>query len=331
MTAQLNTMTMTNSDVIINIKVIGDNYDYILLPDNTITRSTSINYKVSSNGIYNFVSYDKDGKSSTKIIPINNIDKVKPTGVCQAFVYNDYTKVYVNPNSSKKISNYNYVVNGISSGVIVSNNYQTNIIDVINAKVIIKDSIGNNNTLICEIVDMKKPIYTSNRCTSDYIYEGTRYSLTEQEKKKVAAMVYAEYASDLDGMKAVASHMANLYEFKKWGGYAGGSFYGYISNSMWYAERTRNWTYYNDLAMEAVNDCIVNGNRTLPLYIDEFDLFPNDIHNPLDGNSYVRELTEIRNYHGAVGKFWCLSQNEAKTDANIFFYTSEKYKNLVSK
>lgn len=331
MTAQLSTNNMTNNDVIINIKVIGNNYDYVLLPDDTITRSDNINYKVSSNGVYNFVAYDSDGKSTTKIIPVNNIDKVKPTGVCQAFLYRDYTKVYVNPSSLKKISNYNYIVNGVSSGEIVSNNYQTNDVDIMSANVIIKDSIGNSNTITCEFVDMKTPIYTSNRCTSEYIYEGTRYSLSEQEKKKIAAMVYAEYGDDLDGMKAVASHMANLYEFKKWGGYTKSSFYGYISTSLWYAERTRNWTYYNNLAIEAVNDCIVNGNRTLPLYIDEFDMFPNDVYDPLDGDSYVRDLTGIRNRHGAVGKFWCLSENEAKTDANIFFYTSDAYKNLVSK
>jgi len=152
MTAQLNTMTMTNSDVIINIKVIGDNYDYILLPDNTITRSTSINYKVSSNGIYNFVSYDKDGKSSTKIIPINNIDKVKPTGVCNAIVYNDYANIVANPNSGKKISTYQYIVDGISSNPLTSSSYKASINGKVNnVSVLIKDSVGNTNSITCNV------------------------------------------------------------------------------------------------------------------------------------------------------------------------------------
>ena len=329
MTASLSTYNQTNSDVIINIKLIGNNYDYVILPDKTITRSTDISYKANNNDTYYFIAYDKDGKSTTKIIPINNIDKVKPTGVCQAFVYNDYTKVYVTPNSGKKISNYTYLINNNASSQTFSNNYRTDINEIFSASVIIKDNIGNSNTITCEIVDMKNPVYTSNRCTSEYIYEGTRYNLNEEEKKKIAAMVYAEYSFDLEGMKAVASHMANLYEIKKWCGYTNASFYGYISTSLWYADRTRNWTYYNDLAIQAVNDCIVNGNRTLPHYIDEFDLFPKDIHNPLNGDSYVRDITIIKNYHSAVGKFWCLSENADKT-LTITRYVSYNEGNLMT-
>lgn len=330
MVASLNTYNKTNSDVTINIKIIGEDYDYLLLPDKTINKKTDISYVVRDNGTYNFVAFDKDGKSVTKIISVTNIDKEKPTAVCQVFVYKDYSKVFVTPNSGKKISKYNYLVNGVSSGDLVSNNYQTNISDVTSASVIVKDSIGNSSTSVCEIIDMKTPVYLSNRCTSEYIYEGTRYSLSEEQKKKLAAMVYAEYASDLDGMKAVASHMANLYEYKTWGGYTHSSFYDYITTTGWYAERTRTWTYYNDIALQAVNDCIVNGNRTLPLYIDEFDMFPNDIYDPLGFDSYVRDLNVIRNKYGAIGKFWCLSLNQSN-EGNIFFYTSENYKNLVSK
>ena len=152
MTAYLSTNNMTNEDVTINLKVIGDDYDYVLLPDDTITRNTSISYKVSSNGIYNFVAHDKDGKKSTKIIPINNIDKVKPTGVCNAIVYNDYANIVVNPNSGKKISSYMYIINGINYIELTSNSYKAGVnAKVNNVSVILKDSVGNNNTLNCNV------------------------------------------------------------------------------------------------------------------------------------------------------------------------------------
>ena len=151
-TASLSTNNMTNEDVTINLKVIGDDYSYILLPDKTITRNTSISYKVSSNGIYNFVTYDNDGKSSTKIIPINNIDKVKPTGVCNTIVYNDHANIVVNPNSGKKISGYKYIVNGISSNELTSSSYKASINGTVNnVSVILKDSVGNNNTITCNV------------------------------------------------------------------------------------------------------------------------------------------------------------------------------------
>lgn len=154
LTASLSTYNQTNNDVMVNIKIIGNEYDYVLLPDKSIVRGSSISYKVSSNGTYNFIAYDKDGKSTTKIVLVNNIDKEKPSGVCNAIVYNDYANIVVNPNSGKKISSYMYIVNGVSSNELSSSSYKASVNGKVNnVSVMLKDSVGNTNTITCEISD----------------------------------------------------------------------------------------------------------------------------------------------------------------------------------
>jgi len=154
-TASLNNKNATNQDVVINLKVIGNDYDYMVLPNGNKSYSKDVTYKVSENGIYNFYSYDKDGKITTKIIPVNNINKEKPKASCNAQVYGTYTKIYVTPNSNNKISSYNYVVNGISSGEQISSNYDFKMNNIKNVNVVIKDSLGNTNNIICTM-DMSK-------------------------------------------------------------------------------------------------------------------------------------------------------------------------------
>lgn len=175
---------------------------------------------------------------------------------------------------------------------------------------------------------------SGNSCGSDKIYSGTRYNLTEAQKKKIAAMVYHEYSGDLVGMKAVASQMANLYEYGRYRG-AGcttsKSFYNYITSPVcssccgWYA--TYKETTYNNLALQAVEDCIINGKRTLPLYIDEFDMFPGDIISPLAFGQYKQGSSSIKGRWGGSGKFWCITKHGS--DANLFYYSSDTYKAKV--
>ena len=164
-------------------------------------------------------------------------------------------------------------------------------------------------------------------------YTGTKYSLTNEELIQIARMVYGEYSGDEVGMKAVASHMANLYEIRQYLGYGRGqSFFTYITTCGWYATaRIRyNSNYDSAKAREVVKDVIVNGNRTLPLYIDEFDMFPGDIQGASsvsDSNNYTSGVTQIRNIYGASGTYYCITKTGYS--ANIFFYTAngESYKN----
>ena len=150
-TASLSNTNKTNKDVTISLKVIGNNYHYMVLPDGSKSYSKNVTYKVSKNETYYFKSYDKDGKVVTKIIPITNISKEKPNAVCNAQVYSSYTKFYVTPYSNTTISSYNYIANGTSSGEKISSNYTMTTSNVTKASVIIKDSIGNTNEINCTL------------------------------------------------------------------------------------------------------------------------------------------------------------------------------------
>ena len=166
-------------------------------------------------------------------------------------------------------------------------------------------------------------------------YDGTKYNLTNSEIIQLARMVKGEYGTDIDGMKAVASHMANLYELRKHYGYTNGkNIHKYITTCGWYAtdDNIYNSNYDSALAQQAVKDVLVNGNRTLPLYIDEFDMYPGDIlGNPSmeDYRSYRPGVTMIRGRWGGEGKYFCTTRSGRS--ANLYYYTStaEQYKNVM--
>ena len=169
-------------------------------------------------------------------------------------------------------------------------------------------------------------------CGSDKIYKGTTYNLSDDQKRKIAGMIMCEYSTDLNGMKAVASQMANLYEIRKYANSSctsSRSFYEYITAPVcsgccgWYACYSASST-TNANALKAVEDVIINGNRTLPLYIDEFDMYPGEISPKLQPSEYVQGVTQITGDYGGKGKFWCVTPSG--NSGNLFYYTNENYK-----
>jgi len=151
-TAVISPTTLTNGDVTIGLSVFGDKFDYITLPDGKTVSSKAITYKVSENGIYNFFSRDKDGKSLTKIVYIDNINKSAPSGTCLATLYNNRTEVVVNASSKLSISGYNYTFDGIKTGFVTSSNYTAS--KKYNAIVVtVKNSLGTTTDITCQVVD----------------------------------------------------------------------------------------------------------------------------------------------------------------------------------
>lgn len=163
-------------------------------------------------------------------------------------------------------------------------------------------------------------------------YNGTKYNLSNDEVIGLARMVTCEYGTDANGMSAVASHMANLYELRTHNNQTGGkSLYQYITTCGWYAcaRKLGDSSYDNSQAQQVVRSVLVEGKRTLPLYIDEFDWYPNDIRGASweSYKSYTPHVTQLNNVYGSSGKYYCITVSG--NDGNIFFYTStaEKYKN----
>ena len=140
----------TNQSVTIKLS-ISDEYEKIIYPDGS--EGTNLIYTVHENGIYNFSVYDMYGRITTKSIEVNNIDKTLPEGTCTATAYYNRTEVKVSVTTEKAISSYEYLFNNNSVATIQSNYYSINQEKPTIVNVKIKDSIGNTNTLSCNIID----------------------------------------------------------------------------------------------------------------------------------------------------------------------------------
>lgn len=165
---------------------------------------------------------------------------------------------------------------------------------------------------------------------SGMVYPGKTYQLTEEEKKILASLVYGEYGYDIQGMKAVASFLCNLYEYQIWNGSSsanGRTLTEYCRDGGWYdsSSFTRG---YSTESMQAVEECIINGQRTLPLFVNEFCTFSKKYISPYysDTSRYISGQTRVKQLFGGgpTGIYWTVFK--AGSGGNIFFYTNEKYK-----
>ncbi len=92
----------------LDLKISYDsNYiSYYLDPTNNKITLTNSNYRVTKNGTYTFIVFDKYNNSSKKDIAINNIDDLKLSATCEAKISSVKTTVTVNAN--RKVSKYVY-------------------------------------------------------------------------------------------------------------------------------------------------------------------------------------------------------------------------------
>lgn len=144
------------------------------------------------------------------------------------------------------------------------------------------------------------------------IFKGTKYSLTATQLKKLARLCNQEQGS-VAGCAAEASLMANLYEL--YGKKKYSSLSDYVRNGGWFYKAA----YYMDngscttAELEAVKDVLVNGNRTVPLYVDEHDCFSDltSVTNngkaisKTDRSAYKQHVTKIKNRYGSTYTFYC--------------------------
>lgn len=119
----------------------------------------------------------------------------------------------------------------------------------------------------------------NHKCSDKVVYPGKTYELTTAQANKLAAMIYYENCQNIIACKATASHMANLYEAKTRGGAkdaAGKTLYEWATTTQWYATRTSQVdpSRATANAKKAVQEVIVEGNRTLPAKVTNFDCGP---------------------------------------------------------
>lgn len=163
------------------------------------------------------------------------------------------------------------------------------------------------------------------------VFPGTKYTLTESQLIALARVCKAEQGS-VSGAAAEASLMANLFEraSKTKYGEGGTGLYNYVRTSGWFAHAAKHMDTgsYTPEILAAVQDVLVNGNRTLPHNVVEHDCWFCNSSKCSNGNkgdickievngrtltsaddiknrsNYIKDQTVIYNMYGSKYKFY---------------------------
>jgi len=158
----LNTKEYTNGNININVLVNSNYFDYLLLPDGNKTTMSNYSYKVTDNGTYKFISYDKKGNKKEASITVSNIDKVSPSGSCSG-TYKDGKSV-INVSASDNVGINKYVLDGKA--------YTTNKItvgsEIKTAKITVYDKAGNSRLISCNLENKNITYYKSQFSVNSY-------------------------------------------------------------------------------------------------------------------------------------------------------------------
>ena len=141
-----NTNITKSTDIIVSVS--DNSFDYLLLPDNNKVNSKSYKYKVSANGEYKFVVYDKHGFKKESSITVSNIDTGITSASCSGSFKNEKTTINVSTTASSGISRY--VVNGVSyvyPKITITGGYSSSV------NITIYDNSGNNKVISCNITN----------------------------------------------------------------------------------------------------------------------------------------------------------------------------------
>ena len=133
----------TNTDVKILLKNQLKDFDYFINPNNIKVYDEYFEFMVDKNDSYTFHIVDKDGIDEEFTIEVNNIDKEKPIGFCNAVIKDGKTTYTIDALDTSGIKKY--AINKI--------NYNDNsfVIDKIEEenKVSVYDNAGNITKLSC--------------------------------------------------------------------------------------------------------------------------------------------------------------------------------------
>lgn len=150
----LNTLEYTNSNLILSINVIGNEFSTLVLPNSVISDKSTYEYEISLNGTYKVVAYNNNGDRFEKSIVVSNIDKKEPSATCNAILYTQNTNIEVLASDDlSQVSKYIYYDNSIeidnSSNKTL--NYNKKLSENISVKVY--DFAGNYKFVTCNVID----------------------------------------------------------------------------------------------------------------------------------------------------------------------------------
>lgn len=130
-----------------------------------------------------------------------------------------------------------------------------------------------------------------------------KYNLSDTQIRQVAIIVFRESGNILPGVKACASQMCNYYEAFQKKNFK--NVYECVFGSGWYWSKEKNDQWVKDhptvpqSVVDAVDDVIRNGNRTLPEYVVEYDQLQDYKYIINDGVKYTDKsyILNRNNYH----------------------------------
>lgn len=137
------------------------------------------------------------------------------------------------------------------------------------------------------------PLHLPTADFSEVSKTSTRYKLSDYQLRHLAIICYREQGSNDAGVRACASHMCNYFERHQRKNFK--DVYECTFASGWYWSKARNEAWvaaHPDVptsVIDAVRDVIVNGNRNIPEYVDEYDCLADIAMIINDGKSYTRE------------------------------------------
>ncbi len=157
----LNPSEITKKDVTITIKVSGNEYKSIVLPDNSESKNSEVSYTVYKNGIYDFIVYDTNNNSEVYSVEVKNIKKDPPSGSCTVTYENNNERSVLVVNANDKGTISSYEIYNDDEFLIKQKTDSYSFKDYpLNTKVKMTDVISQSSTITCKIID-KDPIYVT--------------------------------------------------------------------------------------------------------------------------------------------------------------------------
>lgn len=258
--------------------------------------------------------------------------------------------------NSSTFANIVTTINGVKGtkcnifNVAISNNQNFTAGNTIHRKIQLKNKSGN----IKEDIKQAETYYVKIQCVrgrgnkyyyggwsevkkfsprfkTETITGGKTYPMNKNELRLITGICIREQGHGLVGIKACASQMCNNYEMHYSKEY--GSLYAAVMTSGWYGNVGMNVAaakQYNPSATElnAVEEVICKGKRTLPKNIDEYDCL-SDIKtavnngkkfDPKNRSLYKKGVTVITNVYGSTYTFYCFPDG-ANGTTDVFGYT----------
>ncbi len=169
-------------EVKLTIDIKGQGYNRIVKPVNEISRH--YDYTVRNNGSYQFVIEDIYKNRIVKEVQVNNIDNIPPSGTCSALVQGSNTTVDVSASDNKGIAGYSYILDGTATEYKKETNYKASQkSSAVSVKV--KDLVGNETTLKCEVTIKEEPTVSGRPPGSSTVIDSTEYVLVSAKNDTI--------------------------------------------------------------------------------------------------------------------------------------------------